>query len=246
MKLPTILIIKTGSTYKDLRRILGDFDDWIKAATSEEVTWKVKTIAEIEPPKIPWYQGIIISGSHNSLCFPYPYLAGFRRVVDQIQQHHIPTLGICFGHQLLHKCLGGEVGRNPLGLELGISPIQLTLDGVVDPIFKNIKKVKVEVFSSHFDNVIKPAPDTISLAWNYFSEYQATRISTYIYTVQFHPEYNRSIMAAYIKRNWAELAEQHRRNPLQIASPEAILAHNRDLRLSRLILRNFIDIVRMV
>lgn len=243
MKLPTVLIIKTGSTYRDLRKKLGDFETWIQHAVKASINWKVQKIEAIEPYKIPQYQGIIIAGSHNSLCFPYPYLNGFRRVLDQVLHYRIFTLGICFGHQLLHKLCGGEVIRNPLGTEIGVNTIQRTLEGLVDPLFNDFKKVKVEVYQSHTDIVSKPAPDSVVLAWNSFSEYQATRIGAHIYSVQFHPEYNRQIMGAYILHNWSHLAEQQRRNPLHISSPETIQAANKDLRHPKLILRNFLQMI---
>ena len=39
-------------------------------------------------------------------------------------ERKIPTLGICYGHQLLAYALGGEVGDNPNGLEAGSEKIR--------------------------------------------------------------------------------------------------------------------------
>lgn len=240
---PTILIIKTGSTYKELRAIRGDFDKWICRVAPTEINWKTKAVADIELSKIPQYQGIIITGSHNSLCNPYPYLKGLKQVIDLILQYKIPTLGICFGHQLIHKLLGGDVIANPLGIEIGVTKIQLTLDALVDPIFQGIPVGKLEVYSSHSDIVDKPASTSVKLAWNIFSEYQATRIYGHIYSTQFHPEYDRDIMETYIRRNWMLLQEQHLHNPLHISPPEEILRNNKQLTKSKLVLRNFLQMV---
>jgi len=56
MKPPVILIIKTGSTYSDLRNALGDFDIWIKNVVGDfNCNWKVKPVADVELDKIPNY-----------------------------------------------------------------------------------------------------------------------------------------------------------------------------------------------
>ena len=70
MKPPVILIIKTGSTYSDLRNALGDFDIWIKNAAGDfNCNWKVKPVADVEPDKIPNYQGVIITVILRLLSF---------------------------------------------------------------------------------------------------------------------------------------------------------------------------------
>jgi GMP synthase-like glutamine amidotransferase len=36
------------------------------------------------------------------------------------------SLGICFGHQIICRALGGEVGRNPNGWEIGPTTLKTT------------------------------------------------------------------------------------------------------------------------
>lgn len=244
MKTPTILIVKTGSTYRDIRTTLGDFDIWIRKSTSSSaIIWKTKSIEQIEPHKIGDYDGLIVTGSHNSLTRYYPYLDGMKRLMDNILKRQIPTLGICFGHQLINKILGGEVILNPFGIEIGITRIQLTLQGLTDPLFKNLHPAKIEVYSSHTDIVSKTGDGVISLAKNENTQNQATRYGNYIFTVQFHPEYNRKIMETYIRREFDRINADYLRNPLYILPPSEILSRNRDLKKSRKILENFVNIV---
>lgn len=243
-KPPVILIIKTGSTYNELRATQGNFDKWIRIAGGETgFDWKVKPVAEVEPSKIPSYQGIIISGSHSSLTQMYAFFSGMERVVEQIVAHRIHTLGICFGHQLIHKIMGGQVITNPLGTEMGVVNIQLTMDGLIDPIFKSQGGSKVPVYASHSDIVSKPADSFVQLAWNELSQYQATRYNNFIYTTQFHPEYNKQIMAFYLKKNADMLTKQYWHNPLHLSTAEELLKCNKSLSKSRLIVQNFLHLI---
>ncbi|HCK99315.1 MAG TPA: hypothetical protein DHW42_04330 [Candidatus Marinimicrobia bacterium] len=244
MSKPTVLIIKLGSTYRELISRWGDFDKLIINSVPDlSVKWKSQKIENVVPETIEKYQGIIFTGAHDSLLTPYPFLKGAERLIDYIIDLRIFTLGICFGHQLINKLLGGEVCRNPLGPEIGVSTIQLTLSGLVDPIFNGYGHSKIQVYSSHFDIVTSISDNTECLAWNEQSEFQATRYDSFIYTTQFHPEYNKNVMAYYINKNFAVLKNEHYRNPLNIPKPSDILQNNKQIRNSSKILGNFLSLI---
>jgi len=244
MKPPVILIIKTGSTYPDLKAESGDFDAWIKKTGGDaDITWKIKPVADVEPEKIGNYQGIIITGAHSSLTQFYAFYSGMERVVERLLAQRIFTLGICFGHQLIHKIMGGVIITNPLGTEMGVVTINLTMQGFVDPVFHDLGGSKIQVYASHSDVVSQPAPDFIRLAWNDLVEYQATRYDNFIYTTQFHPEYNKKIMRHYLLKNIPLLAKQHLHNPLHIPAPEIALQNNKSLPKNARIVRNFINLI---
>jgi len=246
LQIPTILIIKTGTTYRDLKTTVGDFEHWIvKAFPNLPVRWKVKNIPDIEPEKLDSYQGLIITGSHNTLTQPYPYLNGFKRVMEKVNRQRIPLLGICFGHQLVHKVLGGEVTVNALGPEIGIANIQLTLEGRVDPLFRGIPGARIEVYASHTDVVTKMGEGFVNLAWNEMTQHQATRREDYLYTVQFHPEYNAHIIRYYFQKNRASILRAHLKNPLHIAPTDDVVKKIRNLANQKLIFSNFFKFVIM-
>ena len=52
----------------------------------------------------------------------------------------IPTLGICYGHQLLAHALGGEVGDNPNGREFGTVTVELTAEAADDPLLGGLPR----------------------------------------------------------------------------------------------------------
>ncbi|HDP68905.1 MAG TPA: type 1 glutamine amidotransferase [Candidatus Marinimicrobia bacterium] len=241
---PAILIIRMGNTYRELSAECGNFERWIVAALPQQpVKWKSLKIEHVIPQEIAKYQGIILTGAHDTLTEPYPYLKGVERLLDEIVDHKIMTLGICFGHQILQLLLGGEVIRNPLGPEIGVSRINLTLAGLANPLFQGLNHAKIEVYSSHYDIVSSVTDGVVSLAWNEQTEFQACSYEGFIYTTQFHPEYTKPVMEYYIRKNYEILKREHFHNPLNIPRPDIILKRNKQIKSSAKVLQNFINLI---
>jgi len=233
-----------GSTYRELSAEHGNFDRWIiNAGQDLPVKWKIQKIDHVIPEEIDKYQGVILTGAHDSLIEPIPFMKGMERLLNKILEEKIMTLGICFGHQIIHLLLGGEVIRNPLGPEIGVSTINLTLAGLVNPLFRDLKNAKLEVYSSHYDIVSSIGKKVLSLAWNDQTEFQACCYEGFIYTTQFHPEYSKTIMDFYIRKSYTDLKNEHFKNPLNISRPDVILKRNKQIKSSSDILKNFISIM---
>lgn len=54
------------------------------------------------------------------------------KLVDFIQKAYEakkPIMGLCYGHQIISRALGGGVSRNPKGWEITVKEIELTPAG---------------------------------------------------------------------------------------------------------------------
>ncbi|MCF7741007.1 MAG: type 1 glutamine amidotransferase [Candidatus Marinimicrobia bacterium] len=240
-----ILVILTGSTYPKIRNSIGDFDSWIKQRCYDLWSkWETQKIEDVKPDSITEYAGIILTGSHHTLTKKFHYLSRAEHILDTIVDQEIPTFGICFGHQLINKLFGGKIVRSPSGMEIGVVDIQLTLEGMSDRWFINSNTGKIKVYSCHHDIVIDPGVGMVQLAWNNSSIYQATAYEGFIRTVQFHPEFYKPILKAYIKKNIDKLKKQFSTPLHQVTSIQKTVDVKRELPMADDALINFVKYVR--
>lgn len=114
-------------------------------------------------------------------------------VLEAAVEHNLPILGVCFGHQLLARTLGGKVETNPAGREMGTVEVVVTkpgsTDAVIGPFFPSFR-----VQATHEDAVVEPPAGAVVLARTAQDDCAAFRVGERIYGVQFHPEMNGAIM----------------------------------------------------
>jgi hypothetical protein len=81
-------------------------------------------------PELDSVDAILVSGSRFSSYEDnewVPKLVAF--VSEALKKPEMPVIGVCFGHQIIARCLGGTVARNPLGWEISVSKVSLTEHG---------------------------------------------------------------------------------------------------------------------
>jgi len=206
--LKKIIIIKTGNTFSNIADIYGDFEDWIaKSLGIESSKIKIVDVPKKEPlPDINECQSVVIAGSHAMVTDDLEWSIKIESWVPLLIEKKIPVIGICYGHQLIAKAMGGKVGYHPEGMELGTKEIFLNKEAKTDLLFTNMPH-SFKAHVSHSQSVIKLPADSVLLASNAFEKHHAFRIGESAWGVQFHPEYDSSIMKSYIK-NMAKQANK--------------------------------------
>lgn len=194
-----ILIIKTGTTFPQINKKYGDFEDFvIKQADlmkEDVIVWSVYKNDTL--PDLKDVSGVIITGSHSMVTDSEPWSEVAEKYLRDIADKAIPVLGICYGHQLICQAFGGTVGYHPKGKEVGTVNIQLTEEGRKDELLK----VLPENFLGHVTHsqtVLKLPESAKTLSVNDFEKNHAFVIHGNIWGVQFHPEFNLGIIQAYI------------------------------------------------
>ena len=181
-----IIVLDFGSQYNELiaRRIreFGVYSELLPGDTSLE---KIKELEDIK--------GIIFSGGPNSV-----YDINAPKCDETILDSNIPILGICYGMQLIHYMLNGEVKASDTR-EYGRAEIN-TYE--TSRLFNDLPTKQI-VWMSHGDKVSKLADGFIKLASSDTCEYAASgNIDKKIYTLQFHPEVRNSEYGLDILRNF--------------------------------------------
>ncbi|MBN1164431.1 MAG: type 1 glutamine amidotransferase [Candidatus Krumholzibacteriota bacterium] len=131
-------------------------------------------------------QGIIISGSRGSVNEDKPWIAPLIDFIREAHRLNAWILGICFGHQLLAKALGGTVEPNRRGREMGTVPIYLTPQGEQAPLLRGLRSGDW-VNLVHRTHVTKLPPGAVRLAFNQMTPTQAFQAGR-SFGFQPHPE----------------------------------------------------------
>lgn len=126
--------------------------------------------------------GVVLSGSTAGVyeADERPWIRDQEALVRELVERSIPTLGVCFGHQVVNTALGGSV--EAVGTTAGV--VKATLED--DPLFAGVSPVVVAI---HGDVVTTVGADLTVIASAEHAPVFATRHrDAPLWTVQFHPE----------------------------------------------------------
>jgi GMP synthase (glutamine-hydrolysing) len=136
------------------------------------------------------YQAVMVGGSgeffvsRGDLPHFQETLAFFRAFIGE----GLPLFASCFGFHLLTVALGGEVIYDPDGIQIGTHDLELTEDGVRDPLL-GILSHKFAAQLGRKDRAQRLPPGVSHLATSTLAPYQAFRLpGKFIWATQFHPE----------------------------------------------------------
>jgi len=139
------------------------------------------------------YDGVIITGSSASAYADLPWIPPLVSYVKSLAETkpQVKIIGICFGHQVVARALGGECVPNNGKWEVGVTDIELTDTG--KEIF-GLPRIRIQ--QMHRDHVPVLPPKFLLLGSTPVSEiqgmilpYESSPSETHIFCVQGHPEF---------------------------------------------------------
>ncbi len=197
--LSKILIVDFGSQFTQLiARRVREF-----GVFSEIISHKKINVSKIIKENI---EGIIFSGG------PLNVYENDKFYFDKkILKLGVPVLGICFGHQILSKELGGRVKKSK-NREFGLATITKVSNSILTKNFFN-KKNTSNVWMSHADQVSKMPKNFKIIASTKNSNLTIIENSKEnFYGVQFHPEVTHTQKGKVLLRNFLFLICKIKRN----------------------------------
>ncbi|NTU67359.1 MAG: glutamine amidotransferase [Chlorobiaceae bacterium] len=192
-------IIKAGSTFASTAARLGDFEAWIINGLGS-LDCPVEVVDAARGGRLPEpgeCAGVVVTGSHAMVTDDLPWSLAIERWIPRLVEAGVPFLGICYGHQLLGRAAGGEVGYHPVGREAGTVAVGLTAEAYGDRLFEGLPEC-FQAHATHAQSVLRLPPGAVRLAGNPHDPNHAFRIGRCAWGVQFHPEYTREVMEAYL------------------------------------------------
>ncbi|WP_255196848.1 type 1 glutamine amidotransferase [Halorarius litoreus] len=134
-------------------------------------------------PDIDDVDAVIVAGSTAGVyeAADHAWIDDEAAFVRDLVSMGMPTLGVCFGHQLVNEALGGRVEHRGFTNEL------VEVELADDPLFEGVSSVLPAV---HGDHVVSTGDGMELIASAPHNRAFATRHrDAPVWTVQFHPEF---------------------------------------------------------
>ncbi|KAE9462519.1 hypothetical protein C3L33_05568, partial [Rhododendron williamsianum] len=109
----------------------GYFNVYVATFGEEGERWDLFRVVEGEFPEmneLGKYDGFVVSGSPFDAYGNEYWIRKLRfllRILDAMKKK---VLGICFGHQVLCRALGGKVGKSGSGWDIGLRKVRIVKD----------------------------------------------------------------------------------------------------------------------
>jgi len=181
---------------------LGVIEDWAMQKNynlSETHTYRGEKL-----PEVSEFDFLIIMGGPQSPLEleQYPYLRDEIKLTDRAIVNKKAVLGVCLGSQIIGEALGAQTQHSP-NKEIGAYPVELTSEGIGDPLFKKFP-AKFDVMHWHNDMPGIPTGARL-LAKSEGCPRQAFAYGDRVYGLQFHLEITQELAKGMIEHCASDL-----------------------------------------
>jgi GMP synthase (glutamine-hydrolysing) len=168
----------------EFRGISGDYEDMFRRLFADHDEVEVVTFDAIngELPSAPGEADAwLTTGSRYSVNDDEPWIRELEGFVREVADAGVPFVGICFGHQLIAKALGGSVVKSDRGWGVGVQEVEVSKDlGWGD---------SYRVLTSYEDQVDSLPTGAEILGWNDHCPVSVMSVGSTILGLQGHPEF---------------------------------------------------------
>lgn len=175
------------------------------------------------PTDISVVDAYLITGSHHGVNDGYGWIKELEQFVRTLNQAQKKLIGICFGHQLIAKALGGKVIKSPKGWRKGISQNQV----LIPKSWMGKAPKQFNLVVSHQDQVVEPPLNAEIIVSNAFCPIYMMQIGSHFLTVQGHPEFSKAYSKALILSLQESLSHEefeHGMNSLHLSEDGRLVA----------------------
>lgn len=130
----------------------------------------------------------LITGSRFSVYDDEAWIHKLEKFVVELHSEKHPLLGICFGHQMIPRALGGKTEKAAQGWGVGVQSYRKTkTKSWLNPALENFSLLAV-----HQDQVTELPEGAELIAESEFCPNAAFMIDDHILTFQAHPEFEKA------------------------------------------------------
>ena len=208
-RLPDVLIVQMSRPPQPVVDAVGEQADWFQTALAPTgARLQVVRPHEGEPLPPPGRFGAaVVSGAWEMVTDRLDWSERTAAWLVDLVARDVPVLGVCYGHQLLAQALGGRVDYHPGGRETGTRTVEL-LPAARNDVIGELLAPSFPAHLSHLQAVIEAPAGATVLARSAHDPHQILRYGSTALSVQFHPEFDESVMLACLRAQAPALARE--------------------------------------
>ncbi|KAK8558738.1 hypothetical protein V6N13_098376 [Hibiscus sabdariffa] len=193
-----VLLCAEDSDYVK-KRYGGYYGVFVEMLAEEGETWDFFRVANGEFPdddEIGGFDGFVITGSCSDAHGNDVWICRLVSLLKKLDSLKKKVLGICFGHQILSRALGGKTGRSTTGWDIGVRTINFSSE-----LFSSLNiPTTLSIIECHQDEVWEHPPNAEVIAWSEKTGVEMFRHGDHMMGIQGHPEYTKDILSHLIDR----------------------------------------------
>ncbi|MEH6402535.1 MAG: type 1 glutamine amidotransferase [Sneathiella sp.] len=180
----TIGILQTGFLEGEMAERHGQFPEMFKNLLGIDA-FKYRTYA-VAQNEFPVHEtecdGWIVTGSKHGAYEDHAWIPPLEILIRKLKESSRPTIGICFGHQIMAQALGGTVEKSDKGWGAGQQ----------EYLRKDTGKT-VRLLAFHQDQITQQPPKSEVTHTSEFCEFAGLRYSPTCFSLQPHPEFTKDL-----------------------------------------------------
>lgn len=178
-------ILQTGRSPDETRDKNGDYDAFfVRYLDKRGFTFKTYAVLDGELPDEPQAaDGWLITGSRFGAYEDHNWIPPLEDFLRAVYAQGIPTVGICFGHQILAQALGGKVEKFKGGWSVGPQTYQSEVFG------------EQSIIAWHQDQVTQCPRDATVVGHSKFCKNAMLAYGDKALTLQPHPEFSSEFLS---------------------------------------------------
>lgn len=178
------------------KRYGGYFTLFANMLSEPEETWDLFNVVDHQFPAtedLCNYHGFVVTGSRYDAHGNDAWILKLCNLLQTLYTMGIKVLGICFGHQVLCRALGGKIGRNLGGWDIGLRKIRVSDKLSAKHPGLNIPSV-ISIIECHQDKVYKVPVGAEVVGSSVKTNIEMFSLGDNIMGIQGHPEYTTDIL----------------------------------------------------
>uniref|UniRef100_A0A1D1XI07 Putative glutamine amidotransferase YLR126C n=1 Tax=Anthurium amnicola TaxID=1678845 RepID=A0A1D1XI07_9ARAE len=199
-----LLLAARDSDY--VRKVYGGyFNVFVEAFGGEGDRWDLFRVVDGEfpdPAELRKYQGFVVSGSPHDAYADDVWILRLCVLLQTLHAMRKRVLGICFGHQILCRSLGGRVGKAHAGWNIGIRKVEMA-EGLLPFRFVDGSREtpsSASIIKIHRDEVWEVPRCAKVIASSDQTSVEAFCVGDHLLGIQGHPEYTKDILCRLVDR----------------------------------------------